>query len=215
MLIFGAKGFAKEVLEVFYELNQFDNLVFYDDVSNDLPEMIFDRYPILNSFESAISYFKNQDSRFTIAIGNPMLRKLMYDKFSSIGGEYVSTISPNSKIGNFEVHIGKGSNVLSGSIFSNSTTLGMGCIVYYNSIITHDCVIGDFVEISPSVTLLGGCSVGSYSQIGSNSTILPKVKIGKNVIIGAGSVVTKDVPDNSLVIGIPAIIKKKLIPLIF
>ncbi len=40
-------------------------------------------------------------------------------------------------------------------------------------------------------------------SIGSNSTILP-VTIGKNVIIGAGSVVTKDVPDNSTMVGNPA-----------
>ena len=39
--------------------------------------------------------------------------------------------------------------------------------------------------------------------------------IGKNVIIGAGSVVTKDVPDNCMVVGIPAKIKKELTPLQF
>ena len=40
--------------------------------------------------------------------------------------------------------------------------------------------------------------------IGSNSTILSGVKIGPNAIIGAGSVVTKDVPENSVVAGVPA-----------
>ena len=40
--------------------------------------------------------------------------------------------------------------------------------------------------------------------IGANVTILPNVRIGSNVIIGAGSLVTKDVPDNSVVVGVPA-----------
>lgn len=40
--------------------------------------------------------------------------------------------------------------------------------------------------------------------IGSNSIILPNIKIGSNVIIGAGSVITKDIPDNSVVAGNPA-----------
>ena len=40
--------------------------------------------------------------------------------------------------------------------------------------------------------------------IGCNTTILGNVRIGSNVIIGAGSVVTKDIPDNSLVVGNPA-----------
>ena len=40
--------------------------------------------------------------------------------------------------------------------------------------------------------------------IGSNSIILQNVRIGSNVIIAAGSIVTKDVPDNSIVAGVPA-----------
>ena len=40
--------------------------------------------------------------------------------------------------------------------------------------------------------------------IGANSTILPNIKIGPNAIIAAGSVVTKDVPENSIVAGVPA-----------
>lgn len=40
--------------------------------------------------------------------------------------------------------------------------------------------------------------------IGSNTIILPNVRIGSNVIVAAGSVITKDIPDNSVVAGIPA-----------
>ena len=40
--------------------------------------------------------------------------------------------------------------------------------------------------------------------IGTNTTILPNVRIGSNVIIGANSLITKDVPDNSVVVGTPA-----------
>jgi maltose O-acetyltransferase len=42
--------------------------------------------------------------------------------------------------------------------------------------------------------------------VGMGSIILPNVKIGENVIIGAGAVVTKDIPDNSIAIGNPAIV---------
>ena len=46
-------------------------------------------------------------------------------------------------------------------------------------------------------------------SIGSSATILCGVTIGQNVIVGAGSVVTKDVPDNVIIAGVPAKIIKK------
>jgi sugar O-acyltransferase (sialic acid O-acetyltransferase NeuD family) len=215
MLIVGAKGFAKEVLEVVHQLNQLENLVFFDDVNDDIKGSLYEKFPILKTSEEVSDYFKTIDNRFTIGIGNPVLRKKLCDKFISFGGVFTSTISPLANIGLYEIQIGNGTNILSGAILSNSSKLGMGCIVYYNSIITHDCNVGDFVEISPSATLLGRCTVGSFSQIGANATVLPDIVIGRNVIIGAGSVVTKDIPDDCVAVGIPAKIIKELMPLEF
>ena len=215
MLIVGAKGFAKEVLEVLHQLNEIENLVFFDDVNEDAPDLLYNQFPVLKTIEKVSEYFKTVDPSFTIGIGNPILRKKLADKFEFIGGIFSSTISPLANIGSYDIKIGSGTNILSGVIISNSSKIGMGCIVYYNSIITHDSNIGDFVEISPSATLLGRCAIGSYSQIGSNATILPDIVVGKNVIIGAGSVVTKNIPDNCVAFGTPAKIIKELIPLEF
>ena len=214
MLIVGAKGFAKEVLEVVRQLDELANLVFYDDINDDVQGTLFGKFPILKTTKEVIDYFQTVDNRFTIGIGNSLLRKKMYDKFSALGGTFTSTISPEARIGSYQIEIGAGANILPGVVISNSSIIGKGCIVYYNSIITHDCTVGDFVEISPSVNILGRSAVGAYSQIGSNATILPDLVIGKNVIIGAGSVVTKDVSDNCIVMGIPARIVKKTTPLI-
>lgn len=213
MLIVGAKGFAKEVFEIIYQLKDIDNLVFFDDISSNIQEKMFDSFPILNSDKEVIDYFRKVDKRFTIGIGNPLLRNKMFKKFKNLGGELSSVISVKSSIGSFDCKIGHGCNILGGATISNGASLGVACIVYYNSIITHDCKIGDFVEISPGATLLGRCSIGSYSQIGANVTILPDIKIGKNVIIGAGSIVTKNVDDNCLIYGSPAVFKKKLMTL--
>lgn len=54
-------------------------------------------------------------------------------------------------------------------------------------------------------------TIGKDVWIGANSTILPGVKIGDFVVVAAGSVVTKDIPSGTLVAGVPAEIKKKLI----
>ena len=46
--------------------------------------------------------------------------------------------------------------------------------------------------------------IGNDVWIGGNVTILPGVTIGNNVVVAAGAVVTKDIPDNTLVVGVPA-----------
>lgn len=209
MLIIGAKGFAKEVLEVCHQNGELENLYFYDDVNYDTLDKLYNTFPILKLEQEAEKYFNTIDPRFTIGIGNPRLREMMVQKFSSLGGRLISTISPKSSIGTYDVTIGNGANILEGAIISNSVSIGIASIIYYHSIITHDCVIGDYVEISPNVKILGRVKIGNRTQLGSNCTILPDVTIGNNVIVGAGTVVLKDVPDNSTIVGNPGRIIKK------
>ena len=60
--------------------------------------------------------------------------------------------------------------------------------------------------------MLHGCTIGDNSLVGMNATVLNGAKIGRNCIIGAGALVKENeiVPDNSLVVGIPARIVKQL-----
>jgi acetyltransferase-like isoleucine patch superfamily enzyme len=53
-------------------------------------------------------------------------------------------------------------------------------------------------------SVAGGVTIGNNASIATNATVLPNVRIGANAIVGAGSVVTKDVPDNVVVVGNPA-----------
>jgi len=215
MLIIGAKGFAKEILEVVHQLKQLDNLAFYDDVNSDAPEKLFDKFQILRTTQEASVYFKTIDNKFTIGIGNPILRKQLYDKFTCLGGEFISTISPKSTIGHYGNIIEDGCNIMTGTVITNDIIIKRGALINLNCTIGHDCVIGKFVEMSPGVHISGSSNIGDYTFLGTNTTILPNIIIGKNVVVGAGSVVTKDLPDNCLVVGVPAKIKKELTPLVF
>ena len=208
MLIIGAKGFAKDILEILQHNDELSQLVFYDDLNSDGKDDLFGEFPIIKSIEEAAEYFSNVDARFSIGLGNPDLRCEMYHKFTTLGGILHSTISPKTDIGHYDVTIGQGCNILSGVKISNSVAIGMGTMIYYNSIINHDVVIGMFVEISPGAMVLGKCKIGNFTHIGSGAIILPEVIIGNYVKIAAGAVVTHDMPDNVMIAGVPAIIKK-------
>lgn len=70
--------------------------------------------------------------------------------------------------------------------------------------VTHDGAIWILREKRPQADIISPIVVGNNVFLGLGSIILPGVKIGDNVIVGAYSVITKDVPDNSVVAGIPA-----------
>lgn len=67
-------------------------------------------------------------------------------------------------------------------------------------ILAHDASTGLFI----GYTKIANVKIGNNVFIGASSTILPGVTIGDNVIVGAGSVVSKDIPSNSLAVGVPA-----------
>jgi sugar O-acyltransferase (sialic acid O-acetyltransferase NeuD family) len=210
MVIIGAKGFAKEVLEVCLENWKLSDLAFYDDVNNITNEFLYYKFPVLKNVEQVRNHFAQYGNSFTIGIGNLFLRKKVYDKFIGIGGEFVSTISHHARISQYGIFFWEGCNIFAGSILSNSVILGKRCLIYYNAMRTHDSVLGGFVEVSPGATVLGRVKIGDFCQLEANATILPRVTIGKNVIIGAGAVVSKDLPDNWVAVGIPAKIIKHI-----
>jgi sugar O-acyltransferase (sialic acid O-acetyltransferase NeuD family) len=209
MLIAGAKGFASEVFEVVSKSFREDQIAFFDNVSHDAPDLMYGKFPVIKSFSEAAVYFQKNSPQFTLGVGTPKARKLLSEKLAEVGGKLTSIISTDAKIGNFEVKIGEGASIMDGAILSTNCEIGVGNLIYYNSIVTHDCKLGDYVELSPGATVLGRCTIGHNCSVGSNATILPDISIGNNVVVAAGAVVTKNVPDNCMVAGVPAVIKKK------
>ncbi|WP_457271739.1 acyltransferase [Pedobacter sp. UYEF25] len=70
--------------------------------------------------------------------------------------------------------------------------------------VTHDGGTLLYRDEIPDLEITAPINVGNNVYIGVRSIILPGVSIGHNCIIAAGSVVTKDVPDNSVIGGVPA-----------
>jgi sugar O-acyltransferase (sialic acid O-acetyltransferase NeuD family) len=100
--------------------------------------------------------------------------------------------------------IGEGSVICSGVSGTVNVTIGKYVNVNLNCTLGHDCVIEDYVNLTPDVNVSGYVRIKEGANIGCGAVLLPDVIIGKRAIVGAGAVVTKDIPDNQVWIGTPA-----------
>ena len=98
---------------------------------------------------------------------------------------------------NEPIYVGQGSNLQDGAIIHTDPGFS--------------CVIGEKVTVG-HMAMLHGCNIGDGSLIGIGSVILNGAKIGKNCIIGSKALVTEgmEIPDGSMVLGIPGKVKKIL-----
>ncbi|WP_299737086.1 gamma carbonic anhydrase family protein [uncultured Roseobacter sp.] len=96
-----------------------------------------------------------------------------------------------------EIRVGKGSNVQENCVFH----IDAG----YPLTVGQNCTIGHKV-------MLHGCTIGNNSLIGMGATVLNGAKIGENCLIGAGALITenKEIPDGSLVMGVPGKVVREL-----
>jgi acetyltransferase-like isoleucine patch superfamily enzyme len=112
--------------------------------------------------------------------------------------------------------VGDSTLIGSGVVIEDDCKIGKNVSLQSNVYIPTHCVVENEVFIGPNAVLTndkrmarGECILEAViikygARVGANSTILPGITVGKDSVIGAGSVVTKDVPEFSIVVGVPA-----------
>ena len=133
----------------------------------------------------------------------PMARRRIVERYRSAGFKFASLISPDADISPTS-ELGEGVVVQSHVVVTAKARIGAFTKLNIGVKVLHECQVGAFVTIAPGATLLGRVKVGDESYIGASSTILPGRVIGNGCMVGAGAVVTHDVPDRHVVVGVPA-----------
>ena len=126
---------------------------------------------------------------------------------------YECSIGPETRIGTFvEIQrgaaIGARCKISSHCFICEGVTIEDGVFLGHGVMFTNDryprAVAIDGQLQSSSDWTLEPTLVRRGASIGSNATILPGITIGEYALVGAGSVVTRDVPDCAIVVGVPA-----------
>lgn len=165
---------------------------------------IYYGYPIIGKDKDAKALFPQYGkARIIVTPDSPKLRKKLVGNYKSIGYNFITVISPQSKVSRY-AKIGEGTVVQSGVNISSATEIGDFCKLNTNCNLMHDNIIGNFVTIAPNAVSLGRVEIGDNSYIGANSTILPGIVIDNNCVVGAGAVVTHNVAEGKTVKGVPA-----------
>ena len=207
MLFAGAGGLAAQLFDDI-ETMKLENVAFWSEVESS-NTFIKNSYDILSTDQEVINYFNTVSKSFVICVGDRAQRKTMAARFIALGGEPGAFISPFGNHSKYIRNIGAGSIILRDVDIEPDVSIGEGCLINKQCNLGHGSKVLSYCDIGPMVTISAESSVGENCMIGMGSIIIPRIKVGNNVIISAGSVVTKSLPDNSVVSGVPAKLRFK------
>jgi sugar O-acyltransferase (sialic acid O-acetyltransferase NeuD family) len=145
--------------------------------------------------------------RLLCGIGTTQRRSYV-EQVQSFGLPFATLRHPTSHI-SASSRIGGGAILGVNTIVAAHSEIGEHVIVNRAATIGHHTRIGDYVTIGPGANIAGRCIIGNGTYIGMGAIIIDGLRIGSNSVVGAGSVVTRDVPDNVQVVGVPARVVKE------
>lgn len=201
ILISGTGGISKEVLCLITDLGK------YNDVAGFIePDFIIEKEDIPKEImgKPVFPYSKVDVNKHivSLAMGDSKIREKSISQLPE-GIEFITLIHPTAVVSQW-AKIGEGSIICAGTIITCDINIGKHAQLNLNTTIGHDCQIGDFFTTAPNVNISGNCTFGEHVYFGTSSSIKQGISIKGNTVIGMGAIVTKDIEEPGVYVGIPA-----------
>lgn len=209
LVVIGAGGFGREVLDVVEALNAAApepvwNVIGVadDDPSAANLERLGARHAgYVGTVEDLLARLKRP--RYVVGIGSPRVRRLIANRLDAAGLEAATLIHPAATLGR-PVEAGAGTVVCAGARVTTNVSLGRHVHLNPNVTVGHDTTLGDFVSMNPASSVSGDCVIEDEVLIGVGAVILNGRKVGRSAVVGGAACVVRDVPASSVAKGVPA-----------
>lgn len=207
LAIYGASGLGTEfhglANRINKEENRWNSVIYVDDDKEKAGTKLKDS--TVYTYEQAIEQFGKENLEFIIGIGEPDIKDTIFAKLEKDGCSVTSLIWSGDRefLTEHEV-FGKGLVLQRFSGLPSYCKFGNNVLIQGKAVMGHNLVLGDNVTISSLAFVGGDVTIGRNTYVAPHSCIRNGLHIGENCIIGMGAIVTKDVPDNAVVVGNPA-----------
>lgn len=207
LVIIGAAGTGRGALDIAEQMcirgAAFDILGVADDDPSeiDLSRLEHRMVPYLGRVDETLAYAPT-NCKFSIAVGWPKARKSIAQRIESAGCSVTTLVHPNAIVGS-QASLGDGSIVFGGVHISTNATLRRFSIVGANATIGHDSILDEFVTVNPGASIAGECIIKDGVLVGTRAAILQGLSVDSRSTIGAAALVTKNVPMDVIVKGVP------------
>lgn len=199
--IFGAGGFAREIVYLIRDIQEYNVRAFVDIKEAPSTEIEGKTIDIISekTFEAIC---QSSPTHAVIAVANNKTAKKIATHFYNIC-TFPNLIHPSvSHFG--KLIIGEGNIITMGNCFSEHVHIGS--FNRFNTCcgIGHDTYIGNYNMFNPGCKISGSVTIGDGNSFGVNAVVLQQIKIGNNNTIGAASLIISHLKDGKSYIGVPA-----------
>ncbi len=173
LLILGAGGHGKVVLDIAEAIGCYETIDFLDDGKSIGEEVL--GHQIVGGMDSCTQY-SQQYTDAIVALGDNKSRLERTKQLLTLGYHLPVLIHPSSSVSDYAT-IGEGTVIMPMAVVNADACIGVGCIINTGAIIEHDCVVGDGSHITYGAVLSGGAKVGNEVFIESRQVVRRNVVI--------------------------------------